>query len=132
MQIDQILNDMIPSAEPEVTKKHATDISEIVFDMLMLSPPAIVCMPEKFKEAWHTDYREHWDKSKTSEPLFYFRPLMLHGTCGPVAVKALVGNINPLDDAKANSDNVSPSHINSECCMDFDNTYAAFLCQLTL
>ena len=119
MQIDQILHDKIPSAEPQVTKKLASDIGEIILDMLMLSPPAIVCMPEKFKKAWHTDYREYWNKSKASGPLFYFRPLMLHGTCGPVAVKALVGNISPLGDAKANSD-VSTSHINSEWCMNFD------------
>ena len=84
---------MIPNAKPEKLAEDSSIAVQIAWDMLMLQPPEIVCMPEKYSKAWHEDYGQAWDSSKPSHPHTYFRPLLFLGAGGSVATRAIVGNI---------------------------------------
>ena len=64
----------------------------IAWDMLTLSPPAVLCSPDKFYDEWHivVDIQLVRNRYYT---LKYYRPLMLSHAHGPPAVKAMVARV---------------------------------------
>lgn len=74
-------------------QQDASRAVQLAWDMLMLNTPLVACTPHNYSPAWHEKYGFRWNDRNSETPLIYFRPLLLHGVDGSVAVKALVGNI---------------------------------------
>ena len=94
---------VLEGATNEELHEDASTAVQIAWDMLMLKPPAIVCLPKKYTKAWHQDYGPLWNDRKPPEPLFYLRPLLLYGAGGSVATKALVGNRSPSTNERVSN-----------------------------
>ena len=67
--------------------------------MLTLLPPLIVCLTTEYCEEFHDTCRRRWIESSINQSLHYYRPILVYGNKGEVAVKGLVGNIdNEIED----------------------------------
>ena len=64
----------------------------LAWDMVTLVPPAIVCQPDVYREEWHEKRIKHWNDSKPSRPLVYFRPVLFYSSLGHVGCKGEIGN----------------------------------------
>ena len=76
----------------EALKNHISKALNLTFTMLTLLPPLIVCSTTQYQEEFHDTFRKTWSESDVSHRLCYYRPILLYGNKGQVAVKALVGN----------------------------------------
>ena len=76
----------------DALKDHISKALSLSFTMLTLLPPLIVCSTTEYREELHDTFRKTWKESDVSQKLRYYRPILLYGNKGQVAVKALVGN----------------------------------------
>ena len=76
----------------DALKNHISKALNLTFTVLTLLPPLIVCSTNQYKEELHDTFRKTWRESDVSHRLHYYRPILLYGNKGQVAVKALVGN----------------------------------------
>ena len=76
----------------EALKSDISKALNLTFTMLTLLPPLIVCSTTQYQEELHDTCRKTWRESDVSHRLCYYRPILLYGNKGQVAVKALVGN----------------------------------------
>ena len=79
-------------ASNNALKDHISKALSLTFTMLTLLPPLIVCMTTEYREELHDTFRKTWRESDVSQRLCYYRPILVYGNKGQVAVKALVGN----------------------------------------
>lgn len=76
--------------------RHVDQACKLMWSLVSVSPPLIVCQPAMFKEDWHDREYEYWDKSLSTYRLAYTRPVLFHNYEGQVGVKGWVGNKKPM------------------------------------
>ena len=81
-----------PDTSNEALKNHISKALDLTFTMLTLLPPLIVCMTTEYRKNFHDTFRRTWRESYINQTLLYYRPILVYGNRGHVAVKALVGN----------------------------------------
>ena len=81
-----------PDTSSDALKDHISKALKLTFTMLTLLPPLIVCSTTEYREEFHDTFRKTWRESDVSQELRYYRPILVYGNKGQVAVKALVGN----------------------------------------
>ena len=79
-------------ASNDALKDHISKALSLSFTMLTFLPPLIVCSTTGYCEELHDTFRKTWRESDVSQRLRYYRPILVYGNKGQVAVKALVGN----------------------------------------
>ena len=97
----------LPGTHTALLSRAVAEATSMVWDMLTLVPPAILCTPEKFSEDWHEVVSTPRVKG-SHYTLSYYRPLMLYHAHGHVAVKAIVGKktsteptVNPESESES-------------------------------
>ena len=68
---------------------------KIVWDMVMLNPPAISLLPQVYCEDWHDKHATKWKDSRGANSLVYYNPVLFYGFTLDVARKGEVGNMPP-------------------------------------
>ena len=99
IQLTSNMQRLLKKAPPQAVQKKVASAIQIAWEMLTLDPPAIVCKPERYTNAWHMKIGKKW-KSHQFYDLVYYRPVMLYGAGSSVAVKGKVGNKKCLDRTK--------------------------------
>ena len=111
MQLSRNMQRLLRKAPQHVVENQVTCAIQIAWEMLTLDPPAVACKPEKYTKAWHDKIWKKW-KSHEFYDLVYYRPVMLYGAGGSVAVKGKVFNKKCSD--LANCVNQEEEHSTSE------------------
>ena len=76
----------------DALKNQISEAVHLTFAMLTLLPPLIVCVTTEYHDKFHDTFRRTWRESYNHQSLHYYRPILVYGNRGQVAVKALVGN----------------------------------------
>lgn len=80
--------------------RHVDQACKLMWSLVCVSPPLIVCQPTVVKEEWQDREFEYWDKSLSSYRLAYTRPVLFHNYEGMVGVKGWVGNKRAVGSPK--------------------------------
>lgn len=108
----------LPNASPELITAYVSGAIRVAWKMLTLNPPAIICKPKKYSERWHEEFRKKWHEDYRHYNLVYYRPVMLYGAGGTVAVKGKVGNkltVDSKDCVKAGEGSSTEAGHNCKC-----------------
>lgn len=66
----------------------------LAWSVLTLVPPALIYQPTQYKEEWHEKRATSWNKDlPSSDPVVYFKPILLYSALGHVGCKGAIGNI---------------------------------------
>ena len=80
----------------EVKVKEMIDRTvHLVWEMMTLIPPAIVCQPTEYKEEWHEKRITSWSDALPYNPVVYYRPVLLYSALGHVGCQGTIGNTEP-------------------------------------
>ena len=80
----------------EVKVKEMIDRAvHLVWEMMTLIPPAIVCQPTEYKEEWHEKRITSWSDALPYNPVVYYRPVLLYSALGHVGCQGIIGNSSP-------------------------------------
>ena len=83
----------------DALQNQISEVLHLTFAMLTLLPPLVVCVTTEYCEEFHDTFRPTWRESYINQSLYYYRPILVCGNNGEVAVKALVGNTdNKIED----------------------------------
>ena len=89
--------------------RHVDQACRLMWNLVCVSPPLIVCQPSAFVEDWQDKEFEYWDKSLSSYRLAYTRPVLFHSYEGVVGVKGWVGNKKAVTSPRHGSRSKSSS-----------------------
>ena len=72
--------------------KEFRNLSSIAWKFATISPPLIVCQPEKFDDKLIDPEATHWNKDLKTFSLVYTRPVVYRSYHGMMAVQGWAGN----------------------------------------